>query len=145
MATIFDFQHTQRPGSIRNGIFVLPDQENISIRAEIFDIALHMYFRLMATMFEIPVTPMSESMHTVLLDPENVGVEPLEFRCCVVWKVGYCVISFVLPVMAAIFDLPHIMVSDSVHVSPNDLLAHENVCEDYGFSLFISHIETMKV
>ena len=36
-----------------------------------------MYFRLMAVMFDLPVTSTSESMHTsitVLLDPENVGV-----------------------------------------------------------------------
>ena len=36
-----------------------------------------MYFRLMAAMFDLPVTPTSESMHTgitVLLEPENVGV-----------------------------------------------------------------------
>ena len=38
---------------------------------------LHMYFWLMAAMFDIPVTPTSESIHTsptALLDPENVGV-----------------------------------------------------------------------
>ena len=36
-----------------------------------------MYFRLMAAMFDLPVTSTSESIHfspTVLLDPENVGV-----------------------------------------------------------------------
>ena len=36
-----------------------------------------MYFRLMAVMFDLLVTRMSESIHvspTVLLDPENVGV-----------------------------------------------------------------------
>ena len=37
----------------------------------------HIYFRLMAAMFDLPVTPTSESIRTsptVLLDPENVGV-----------------------------------------------------------------------
>ena len=36
-----------------------------------------MYFQLMAAIFDLPVTPTSESIHnsfTVLLDPENVGV-----------------------------------------------------------------------
>ena len=36
-----------------------------------------MYFRLMAAIFDLPVTPTSESIYnssTVLLDPENVGV-----------------------------------------------------------------------
>ena len=36
-----------------------------------------MYFRLMAVIFDLPVTPTSESIYnssTVLLDPENVGV-----------------------------------------------------------------------
>jgi hypothetical protein len=35
-----------------------------------------MYFRLMAAMFDLLVTSMSESIQTIvlLLDPENVGV-----------------------------------------------------------------------
>ena len=36
-----------------------------------------MYFRLMAAIFDLPVTPTSQSIYnsfTVLLDPENVGV-----------------------------------------------------------------------
>ena len=36
-----------------------------------------MYFRLMAAIFDLPVTPTSENIHnspTVLLDPENVEV-----------------------------------------------------------------------
>ena len=36
-----------------------------------------MHFRLMAAMFGLPVSPMSESIRTsfiLLLDPENVGV-----------------------------------------------------------------------
>ena len=36
-----------------------------------------MHFRLMAAIFDLPVTPTSESIYTsptVLLDPENVGV-----------------------------------------------------------------------
>ena len=36
-----------------------------------------MYFRLMAAIFDLPVTPTSESIFnspTGLLDPENVGV-----------------------------------------------------------------------
>ena len=35
-----------------------------------------MYFRLVAVMFDLPVNPTSETIHTsptVLLDPENVG------------------------------------------------------------------------
>ena len=38
---------------------------------------LYMYFWLMAVMFDLPVIPMSESIHTsivVLLDPKIVGV-----------------------------------------------------------------------
>ena len=38
---------------------------------------VHLYFRLMAAIFDLPVTPTSASIHTsitVLLDPENVGV-----------------------------------------------------------------------
>jgi hypothetical protein len=38
---------------------------------------LHMYFRLMAAIFDLQVTPTSESIYncsTVLADPENVGV-----------------------------------------------------------------------
>ena len=38
---------------------------------------MHMYFRLMAAIFDLPVTPTKESIYnssTVLLDPENVGV-----------------------------------------------------------------------
>ena len=36
-----------------------------------------MHFRLMAAIFDLPVTPTSENIYnssTVLLDPENVGV-----------------------------------------------------------------------
>ena len=36
-----------------------------------------MYFRLMAAIFDLPVTPTSESTYdssTMLLDPENMGV-----------------------------------------------------------------------
>jgi hypothetical protein len=38
---------------------------------------LHLYFKFKAAMFDLPVTPMSESIQTiliVLLDPENVGL-----------------------------------------------------------------------
>ena len=38
---------------------------------------LHMYFRLMAAMFDIPVALTSESIHTsptVMLDPENARI-----------------------------------------------------------------------
>jgi hypothetical protein len=39
---------------------------------------LHVYFRLMEVIFDLPVTPTSEGIHnaspTVLLDPDSVGV-----------------------------------------------------------------------
>ena len=38
---------------------------------------LHMYFRLMAAIFDLPVTPTSKNVYnssSVFLDPENVGV-----------------------------------------------------------------------
>ena len=39
----------------------------------------------------------------------------------------YCVISYVLPVMAATFDLPVAATSERVHISPAVLLDPENV------------------
>ena len=44
---------------------------------ELIYTALHMYFRLMAAIFDLSLTPMSESVHTSpteLLDPETVDV-----------------------------------------------------------------------
>ena len=40
--------------------------------------ALHLYFRLMAAIIDLSLTPMSEGVHnspTELLDPENVSVD----------------------------------------------------------------------
>ena len=65
---------------------MLPDQENMGIAVwssllyHVYELAyttLYMYFRLMAAMFDLPVTPTSESIRIsriVLLSPENVGV-----------------------------------------------------------------------
>ena len=52
----------------------------------------------------------------------------------------YCVISYILPVMASIFDLPHTPMSESVHTSPTELLNSENVGVAVGIFL-ISGIE----
>ena len=47
---------------------------------------------------------------------------------------GYCVILYVLPVMAAIFDLLVTRMSESVHTSPSALLDPENVGTAFGIS-----------
>ena len=52
----------------------------------------------------------------------------------------YCVISHVLPVMAAIFDLPVTSTSERVHLSPVVLLNPENVGVAFG-TLSLSSIE----
>ena len=57
-----------------------------------------MYFRLMAAIFDLPVTSTSESIHTsltVLLDPDNVGV-----------AVG---ISLLSHIQADIFDIAFVL------------------------------------
>ena len=88
MVTIFDLRHTQTSDSIPTCFSVLPDSENMVmvvgisllsyIQAEIYDCTtLHKYYRFMAPMFDLPVTPTSEGIctsPTVLLDSENVTV-----------------------------------------------------------------------
>ena len=85
MAAIFDFQHTQTSDSIQICLSVLPDHDNLDIaveisllsclQTEIYDI-VHMYFRLMAAIFDLRHTETSKSIPTclsVLPDPENMG------------------------------------------------------------------------
>ena len=59
-----------------------------------------MYFRLMAAIFDLPVTPTSErshSKHRVLLDPENVEVAVgASLLSCIPAEIF--VIAYVLPV-----------------------------------------------
>jgi len=52
--------------------------------------------------------------------------------------VRYCFISYVLPAMAAIFDLPLTPISESVHTSSTVLLKPEIVGVAFGFSLLSS-------
>ena len=85
----------------------------------------------MATMFDLPVTPTSESIHTsiiVLLDPEIVGV-----------AVGILLLS---SIQAEIYDIENVLQvnggfvwftnqpdvgrSESIHTSPAALLDPEN-------------------
>ena len=80
---------------------------------------LHMHFRLMAAIFDLPVTLTSESIHnspTVLLDPENVeeavGISLLYF-----YKLRYTTLHMYFRLMAAIFDLPITPTSESRRVS----------------------------
>ena len=61
---------------------------------------LHVYFRLMAAIFDLPVIPTSESIHnspTVLLDPENVevavGISLISYM-----QADLYVVAYVLPV-----------------------------------------------
>ena len=73
--------------SLRSSPVVLPSPDNMGVtggisllsclKAEIYVTLFPTYYRLTATMFDLPVTPMSESIHTnliVLLGPENVGL-----------------------------------------------------------------------
>ena len=59
-----------------------------------------MYFRLMAAIFDLPVTPTSKSIYdssTVLLDPENVGVAAgISVLSCIQAEIYG--IAYVLPV-----------------------------------------------
>ena len=61
---------------------------------------MHIYFRLMAAMFDLPVTPTSEIIYissSVLLDPENVGVAfGISLLSCV--QAEIFIIEYVLPV-----------------------------------------------
>jgi len=56
---------------------------------------------------------MPEIVHTELMELEIVVVA-LEFRVYLVWKLMYCVKSYVLSEMAAIFDLQLSPISESV-------------------------------
>ena len=89
-------------------------------RVSVHVIVLFMNFRLMATIFDLPVTPTSERIQTsyiVLLDPENVGVAfGILLLSCL--KAVIYVTVHVFPVMAAIFDSPFIPTSESTHTNP---------------------------
>ena len=79
--------------------------------------ALHMNFRLMAAMFDLPVTLTSESMHTSiteLLDCEHVGVA---FGISLLSTIEAEILRFFyeLPVIAAILDLPLTPMSESIY------------------------------
>jgi len=55
---------------------------------------LHMYFRLMAAIFDLPVTPTSKGIRTsltVLLDPKMWGL-PLESRCYLIYEPRYTLV-----------------------------------------------------
>ena len=82
----------------------------------------------MAVIFDLPATVTSERVHispAVLLNPENLGVA---FEICyLVQTLRYCVISYVLPVLAAIFDLLVTRVAESVHTISAVLLDPEIV------------------
>ena len=60
---------------------------------------------------------------------------PCSARTLSSYQLGYCDISYVLPVMADIFDLPVIATSERVHISPFApavLLDPENVGVAFG-------------
>ena len=82
---------------------------------------------------------MSESVHTspaALLDPENMGVA---FGISLLSSIPrYCVNSYVLPALTAIFDLLVTRMSESVHTSPATLLDPKNVGVAFGISLLSS-------
>ena len=91
----------------------------------------------MATIFNLPLTLTSEST------PNSFAVFLvwlLEFRCYIVQKLRYCVISSVLSVMAVIFNFPFTPISKSVHTSSAVLLDPENVGLASGI-LFLCCIE----
>lgn len=68
-----------------------------------------MYFRLMAAMFDSPATSSSKVAHaspTVLLYPENIRILALGISLLACKQDETYVIAYVLPLMAAMFDLP---------------------------------------
>jgi len=78
----------------------------------------------MTAKFDLPNAPMPEIVHTStteLMDLENVGVS-LEFFRYLVWKLIYCVNSYLLPAMAAIFDWQFTPISGSGPINSNVLL-----------------------
>ena len=85
MAIIFDLTATPTTESTHTSPTVSLDSEMRGSRCNLAAIlinklrytTLHMYFRLMAAIFDLPVTPTLETVHTsttMLLDPENVRV-----------------------------------------------------------------------
>ena len=62
-------------------------------------------------------------------------------NCCILMSQAiWCRISYLIPVMAAIFDSPLTLMSDSVHINPIELLDPENVGATFEISL-LSNIE----
>ena len=82
----------------------------------------------MAAIFNLPLTPMSESVHispVVLLDTENVGVAfGISLLTCIEAEIMRYSICFWL--MAVIFDLWLTPTSHSIYISPTVFLDHEN-------------------
>ena len=101
-----------------------------------------MYFRLLAAMFDLPVTSTSESMHTsitVLLDSDNVGVI---FGISLLSDMEAEILRFFISTSGngGHFDLPLIPNSESVHTNTTKLLDPENVGVATGTSL-VSFLE----
>ena len=94
---------------------------------------------VLAAIFNLPLTLLSESVHTssaVWLDSENVAVA---YGICgyLVWKLISCVLSYVLPVMAAIFYLPLTLMSESVPIILAVLLEPDIVGVAFGIPLLV--------
>ena len=95
-------------------------------------------------MFVLPVNPTSEGIRTsptVLLDPENVGVAVgISFLSYIQAEIYD--IACVLPVMAAMFDLPVTSTSESIHICPAVLLDVKDggCCQKFGESLHAIYI-----
>ena len=99
MVAMFDLPFTPTLEGIRTSPTVLLDPEIVGVAVGISLLSyiqaeitiLHIYFRLRAAMFDLPVTPTSKSIRVcpiVLLDPENVG-SPLKFLCHQLFKICY--------------------------------------------------------
>ena len=85
MTAMFDLPVTSTSETIHTSIIMLLDPENVGLAVGILLLSyiykliltLHMYFRFLAAMSDLPVTATSESINisaTVLLVPKNVGV-----------------------------------------------------------------------
>ena len=74
MYAIFDSSQIHTSSNLRSSLVSFPDPDNMGIALEfrcyllytVRNTILHMYFRLMTAMFDLPVTPISESIHTSL-------------------------------------------------------------------------------
>jgi len=92
--------------------------------------AMIAYFRLMAAIFDLTVTPTSEGIRTsptVLLDPENegvaVGISLLSYIQAEIYDIAY---DMYFRFMASIFDIPVTTTSECIHVCPIVLLDLKN-------------------